>query len=225
MPTNTAKTAAKILLDTKSVLFNAAEPFKYTSGNIGPVYVDCRRPLSFPLERGTLMALAVQTLHDEVGEDNIDLIAGAETAGIPYGAMIADRMEKPLIYVRKKAKGHGRMGQIEGFFEDGSAPNVVLTEDLQNFGHSKQVFIDALRGAGAKVDHFFVLFDYGNRPEVKADNEKMGLTQHSLCNWFDVLAVAREENYFDAATLDSVEHYLNDPQGWADKAAASMAAS
>ena len=209
-----AQTAARALLDTRSVLFNAAEPFRYTSGNIGPVYVDCRRPLSFPLERGTLMSMAVQVLHDEVGDKNIDIIAGAETAGIPYGAMIADRMQKPMIYIRKKAKGHGRMSQIEGHFEDGTSPRVVLTEDLQNFGHSKQVFVDALRTAGATLEHFFVLFDYGIRPEVKADNDKMGLTQHSLCNWYDVLAVARAENYFDTQTLDSVEAYLNDPATW-----------
>lgn len=213
--TEIAKIAAKILLDTKSVMFNARQPFKYTSGNVGPVYVDCRRPLSFPLERGTLMSLAVQALHDEVGENNIDIIAGAETAGIPYGAMIADRMQKPFIYVRKQAKGHGRMGQIEGFFEEGSAPSVVLTEDLQNYGHSKQVFVDALRNAGARVSHFFVLFDYGNRPEVRADNDRMGLTQHYLCNWADVLAVARAEQYFDAETLDSVASYLDDAEGWA----------
>ncbi len=215
MPENSAKIAAKILLETKSILFNTQEPFQYASGNSGPVYVDCRRPLSFPAERSIIMDLAAQLLKSEVGDDNIDIIAGAETAGIPYGALIADRLNKPMIYVRKKAKGHGRMGQIEGHFEEGSTPNIVLTEDLQNFGHSKKIFIDALRNAGATVEHFFVLFDYGIRSEVKADNESMGLTQHYLCNWQDVLAVAREENYFDAETLDSVAAYLDNPEDWA----------
>lgn len=210
-----ARTGAKILLGTRSVLFNAREPFKYTSGNIGPVYVDCRRPLSFPQERGLLMAMAADILRADIGAENIDIIAGAETAGIPYGALIADRLEKPMIYVRKKAKGHGRMGQIEGTFGETSQPRVVLTEDLQNFGHSKKVFIDALRAAGAIVEHFFVLFDYGIRPEVASENEAMGLTQHYLCNWHDVLSVAREENAFDPETLDSVAAYLDDPEGWA----------
>ncbi len=210
-----AKKAARALIETKSVLFNAREPFQYTSGNIGPVYVDCRRPLSFPAERDALMEMAAQTLSQNIGTDKIDIIAGAETAGIPYGALIADRLNKPMVYVRKKAKGHGRMGQIEGHFEEGSNPYIVLTEDLQNFGHSKKVFVDALRSAGATIEHFFVLFDYGIRPEVVTDNNDMGLTQHHLCNWHDVVAVAREENYFDAETLDSVESYLNDPEGWA----------
>ena len=106
------------------------------------------------------------------------------------------------------------MGQIEGHFEEGSHPHVILTEDLQNFGHSKSIFIEALRKAGATISHFFVLFDYGIRPDVAKDNEAMGLTQHSLCNWHDVLTEARQENYFDKATLDSVEAYLNDPEGW-----------
>lgn len=213
MTKDTARTAAKILLETRSVLCNAREPFQYTSGNIGPVYVDCRRPLSFPEGRSTLMALAADLLSKEIGKDKIDIIAGAETAGIPYGALIADRLEKPMVYVRKKPKGHGRMSQIEGHFE--GTPYTVLTEDLQNFGSSKKVFVDALREAGAVIEHFFVLFDYGIRPEVAADNKAMGLTQHHLCNWHDVIAVARDENYFDAETLDSVESYLADSEGWA----------
>lgn len=211
--TDAAK-AASILLDTQSVLFNAREPFRYTSGNTGPVYVDCRRPLSFPKERKTLMDMAAARLEREIGASSIDLIAGAETAGIPYGALIAERLDKPFVYVRKKPKGHGRMSQIEGHLGDKESPSAVLVEDLQNFGSSKQVFIEALRAANVRVAHFFVLFDYGNRPEVAADNARMGLTQHSLCNWGDVLAAARASKSFDAATLDSVAAYLDNPGTW-----------
>lgn len=212
-----AQKAAKILLDTKSVLCNVREPFTYTSGKQGPVYVDCRRPLSFPAERAQLMDMAADLLKSEIGADKIDIIAGAETAGIPYGALIADRLQKPMIYVRKKPKGHGRMSQIEGHFDESTSPHVVLTEDLQNYGSSKKVFIDALREAGANIEHFFVLFDYGVRPEVAADNKEMGLTQHNLCNWWDVIAVAKELNYFDNETLASVEQFLNDPADWQER--------
>ena len=212
-----AKQSAKILLDTKSVLCNVAQPFTYTSGKKGPVYVDCRRPLSFPTERSQLLDMAADMLCRDIGMDKIDIIAGAETAGIPYGALLADRLQKPMIYVRKAAKGHGRMGQIEGHFDDRTRPNVVLTEDLQNFGSSKKVFIDALRKAGAKIEHFFVLFDYGVRPEVAADNKKMGLTQHNLCNWHDIIAVAKELKYFDHDTLSSVEEFLNNPTDWQER--------
>lgn len=215
-----AKQSAKILLDTKSVLCNVKEPFTYTSGNKGPVYVDCRRPLSFPQARTALMDMGAALLKQDVGPEHIDIIAGAETAGIPYGALIADRLEKPMIYVRKKPKGHGRMSQIEGHFDENTQPRVVLTEDLQNYGSSKKVFIDALREAGAQIEHFFVLFDYGVRPKVAADNKDMGLTQHNLCNWWDVINVARELNYFDEETLSSVEAFLNDPADWQEREAA-----
>lgn len=215
-----AKKAAKILLDTKSVLCNVRQPFTYTSGKKGPVYVDCRRPLSFPQARTELMDMAADMLKQDVGLAQIDLVAGAETAGIPYGALIAERLQKPMIYVRKAAKGHGRMSQIEGHFDEGTTPHVVLTEDLQNYGSSKKVFIDALREAGAQIEHFFVLFDYGIRPEVAADNKEMGLTQHHLCNWHDVIAVAKELEYFDTETLASVEAFLNDPADWQERQAA-----
>lgn len=211
-----AHEAAQILLDTKSALFNAAEPFKYTSGNIGPIYMDCRRLISFPKERARMMDMAVARLEQEIGFDNIDILAGGETAGIPYAAFIAERMSKPMVYVRKKPKGFGRMGQIEGHFTEGTKPKTILIEDVQNFGASKKVFVDALRAADAEISHFFVLFNYGTRPEVDAMNAEMGLTGHALCSWHDVLAVARKGGYFDTATLDSVEAYLKDSSGWVE---------
>lgn len=111
------------------------------------------------------------------------------------------------------------MGQIEGHIEEGTNPRVLLVEDLQNFGASKQVFVDALRNAGTTVEDFFVVFDYGIRPEVVEENKKMNLTLHNLANWWDVLDVAKKENYFDTATLESVEFYLNSPEEWAKKRA------
>jgi orotate phosphoribosyltransferase len=213
-----ARQAAGILLQTESVLLNAREPFQYTSGHIGPVYVDCRRPLSFPQERTKLMDLAVQSLKEAETDKPFDLIAGAETAGIPYGALLSERLGKPFIYVRKKPKGHGRMSQIEGTFDQDSAPRTLLVEDLQNYGSSKNIFVKALREAGATLEHFFVLFDYGIREEVKKENAEMGLAQHHLCNWMDIVDVAREQSLFDTMTLDSVEEYLANPEGWEQKA-------
>ena len=204
-----AQKAAKILLDTRSVLFNAKEPFQYTSGNVGPVYVDCRRPISFPEARSALMDMAAQCLNDL----NLDYIAGGETAGIPYAAFIAERLAKPMLYVRKKAKGFGRMAQIEGHIDKDGPQNILLVEDLQNFGHSKKIFIDALREAGTTVEHFFTVFDYG-REETVEINKELGLTAHHLCNWWDVLDVANEDNYLDEKTLASVEAYLKDPESW-----------
>ena len=207
--------AAGILLDTKSVLLNAREPFTYTSGRKGPAYADCRRLISFPKERDTLMGFAADILENEVGTKNIDYIAGGETAGIPYPAFIAQRMQKPMLYIRKKPKGFGRMAQIEGHIE-GDNKKIVLIEDVQNFGVSVKIFIDALRAAGNTVENLLVIFSHGHESS-KRNMEEMGVTLHALCTWRDVLEVARANRNFDEETLSSVELFLNDPEGWEEK--------
>lgn len=205
-----AAASAKILLDTKSVLFNANEPFVFTSGRISPVYTDVRRLISFPKEREILMDFAASMLKDL----GIDYFAGGETAGIPYAAFIAQKLDKPMLYVRKKPKGFGKMAQIEGCMDE-EGKNVALIEDLQTDGGSKKVFVDALRGAGAIVEHAFVVFHYGNFPQSYQNMKDWGLTLHALTTWADVLKVAREQKYFDDATLDSVERFLKEPDEWA----------
>lgn len=216
--THTAQRAARILLDTRSVLFNAREPFTYTSGKRGPVYVDCRRLISFPAERKALMDDAAAMIHETC--DNPDYIAGGETAGIPYAAFIAERLEKAMLYVRKKPKGFGRMAQIEGHITEQAGQKAVLVEDLQTDGGSKKLFIDVLRDAGLRVDHAFVVFHYGIFPASEENMAAMGITLHALATWWDVLAVAKEQNYFDQETLRSVEDFLNAPAAWQEREAA-----
>ncbi len=205
---------AKILIETESVLFNAKEPFTLKSGRQSPVYIDCRRLISFAEERNRLMDYAAQILFDEIGLDKIDSIAGGETAGIPYGAFIAERLNKPMIYVRKEPKGYGRMAQIEGHLPSKGKPDVVLVEDLQTDGGSKKIFIDALRDAGSKVSHTFVVFHYGIFKQSEKNTKQMGVKLHALATWWDVLEAAKAEKYFDEETLDSVESFLNDPENW-----------
>lgn len=206
--------AAKILIETESVLFNAKEPFTLKSGRQSPVYIDCRRLISFADERKRLMDYGAQILSDEIGFENIDLVAGGETAGIPYGAFIAERLEKPMIYVRKEPKGYGRMAQIEGHLPEKGKPQVILVEDLQTDGGSKKIFIDALRDAGAKVLHTFVVFHYGIFKQSEKNMKQMGVQLHAIATWWDVLEAARENNYFDEETLASVESFLKSPESW-----------
>ena len=209
-----ARKAARIFLDTKSVLFNSREPFVFTSGRVSPVYVDTRRLISFPEERTYLMDAAAKLLREKVGDDKLNYLAGGETAGIPFAAFISDRLNKPMLYVRKKPKGFGRMAQIEGnIAQDGGY--AVMIEDLQTDGGSKKVFIDALREAGCKVEHSFVVFHYGILEQSEVNNKAMGVTLHALTNWWAVLDVARSEKYFDEETLNSVEEFLNGPDAWA----------
>ncbi len=207
--------AAQILLDTKSALINAREPFTYTSGKKGPAYMDCRRLISFVKEREQLMDFAAQVLKENVGLNNIDYVAGGETAGIPYAAFIAERLKKPMLYIRKKPKGFGRMAQIEGCMDE-TGKKVVIVEDVQNFGSSIKIFIDALRSAEAVTEHAFVIFQHGHEVTHKAV-EAMCMQMHALCNWWDVLEVAKAKKYFDAETLSSVEAFLHNPEQWSEE--------
>ncbi|NCT40928.1 MAG: orotate phosphoribosyltransferase [Alphaproteobacteria bacterium] len=206
--------AARILIETESVLFNAKNSYTLKSGRQSPVYIDCRRLISFADERKRLMDYGAQILSDEVGFENIDSVAGGETAGIPYGAFIAERLEKPMIYVRKEPKGYGRMAQIEGHLPSKGKPKVILVEDLQTDGGSKKIFIDALRDAGAKVDHTFVVFHYGIFKQSEKNVKQMGVKLHAIATWWDVLEAARAHDYFDDETLASVESFLHDPENW-----------
>ena len=212
VPSETARTTAGLLMDIEAVLFRPDDPFVFTSGRASPVYVDCRKIISFPQVRDTLMDLAVETIRQAAGEAPPDVIAGGETAGIPFAAWIAERMALPMVYVRKKPKGFGRNAQIEGSFAEGS--RVLLVEDLATDGGSKLNFVDALRTAGAEVTHCFVVFHYGIFPQSTADLAERGVALHALATWWDALAVAEERDYMDAGGIATVRAFLEDPEGW-----------
>jgi orotate phosphoribosyltransferase len=210
-PSDYAQRTAKTLLDIKAVLFNADQPFIFTSGWASPVYIDCRKVIAFPKERRLIVEMAKQLILDRAGK-NFDVIAGGETAGIPYAAWLAEAFDLPMIYVRKQAKGFGRMAQIEGDLKEGA--RVLMVEDLATDGKSKVKFVEALRKAGAVVDHAFVVFEYGIFKQIGATMDGIGITLHSLCTWRDMLKAARASGYFEARTLDEVEKFLNGPEEW-----------
>jgi orotate phosphoribosyltransferase len=207
-----AEQSARILLEIEAVLFNSREPFTWTSGRKSPVYVDCRKVISFPRARAALLDFAAATVLREIGYESIDAIAGGETAGIPYAAWLAERLGLPMQYVRKQPKGYGRMAQIEGVLKEGQ--RVLLVEDLATDGGSKLKFVEALRRAGATVTDTFVIFHYGIFPQSIESLREVGVRLHALSTWRDVLNVARADGYFDPETLDQVESFLGDPDGW-----------
>lgn len=207
-----AETVARMLFEVDAVRFMGEKPFIFTSGWASPVYIDCRRLISFPRVRGTLMDLGASLICREAGFERFDAVAGGETAGIPFAAWMADRLQLPMQYVRKKPKGFGRNAQIEGHVAEGQ--RVLLVEDLASDGRSKVVFTDALRTAGCTVDHVFVIFFYSifrDSPRILAE---MGVTMHHLATWWDVLAVAKAGGKFQPSVLSEVESFLNDPAGW-----------
>ena len=207
-----AETTARIYLDTGAVRFMTDKPFIFTSGWASPVYNDSRWLLSFPRERTQLMDFMSATIEREIGRGAIDAVAGGETAGIPFAAMVAERLDLPMQYVRKKPKGFGRNAQIEGKLDAGQ--RVLLVEDLATDGKSKVNFVKAIRDAGGKCDHCIVVFFYDIYPQGKKILGDLGVTLHQLTTWWDVLAVAKASGKFDPATLIEVEKFMRDPAGW-----------
>lgn len=214
-PAVMAELLAKMLWEIKAVHFNAAEPYKLASGMRSPVYIDCRKLLSYPRVRSAVMDFAVATLLRNAGFEQFDCIAYGETAGIPFAALLADRLALPMIYVRKQPKGHGRNAQIEGHMPDGA--RVLVIEDLTTAGGSMFTFIDAVRAAGGVVDHGIALFFYGIFPEAHQRFENGNVKLHYIATWRNVLAVARDQKLFDDKTLSEVESFLDAPLQWSGR--------
>lgn len=207
-----ARLTAKMLLEVEAIRFNVDQPFKFTSGWASPVYTDCRKLISYPRIRQTLMDFATSIVLEDIGFEALDTVAGGETAGIPFAAWIADRLMLPMQYVRKKPKGFGRMAQIEGDFKEGD--RILLVEDLTTDGKSKVTFCNALREAGAQVDHTIVIFYYDIFPGSRELFNDINVQLHYLATWWDVLEVIKADDNFDNKTVGEIEKFLNDPISW-----------
>ena len=204
---------AKILIDIKSVNFSFKNYFTLTSGFKSPVYVDCRKIISFPKERDFIIDKSIQYLNDNKIDN--ELIAGGETAGIPYAAFISQKLKKPMIYIRKKPKGFGINKQIEGQYKENQ--NTLLVEDLATDGGSKITFINAIREGGLIVKDIFVIFYYDIFEFKETDLSKLDVKIHSLCTWKDIVSYLEKNNIYKESEIYSLNEFLNDPKSWRKK--------
>jgi orotate phosphoribosyltransferase len=207
-----AEMVAKMLWEIKAVHFSADKPYTFASGMASPVYIDMRKLISYPRIRSAVMDFAAASVMRDAGFEKFDCVAGGETAGIPFAAFLAERLGLPMIYCRKKPKGHGRNAQIEGYMPEGA--RVLVIEDLTTAGGSMFTFIDAIRNAGGIVDHGIALFYYGIFQEAEARFANGNVQLHYLSTWRDVLAVAKAQKLFDDKTLSEVEAFLDAPLAW-----------
>ncbi len=205
-------TVAKMLLEINAVHFRADQPFTFTSGLASPVYIDCRKLISYPRIRSAVMDFAASVIFRNVGFEQFDAIAGGETAGIPFAAWLADRMGLPMQYVRKKPKGFGRDAQIEGALEENA--RVLLVEDLTTDGGSKLKFAQAISRTGAQVTDTFAVFYYDIFPGTPQKLEAAGMRLHYLATWWDILKACKQDPRFSAEVIDEVESFLNAPLDW-----------
>jgi orotate phosphoribosyltransferase len=213
-PELVAELTARMLFEIEAVHFMTQKPFIFTSGKASPVYIDCRKIISFPRVRSTLMDFGAAKLAQDIGFEQFDAVAGGETAGIPFAAFIAERLNLPMQYVRKKSKGFGRDARIEGDIKKGQ--RILLVEDLTTDGGSKLSFAEAIRDAGAEVKHTFVVFYYDIFKDSMKKLNDNDLSLHYLATWWDVLNYAKKTDKFDKKTLFSVEDYLNNPIDWSN---------
>ncbi len=201
---------AEKLINIGSVQFSFDNHFTLTSGLKSPVYVDCRRIISFVEERNFIMN---ETINYFIKNNlKYDLIAGGETAGIPYAAIISERTKKPMLYIRKKPKGFGKNQQIEGKFRE--KENVILIEDLATDGGSKVIFVEAIRKAGLIVNDIFVIFYYDIFNFEKSDLSKLDVKIHSLCTWKDIISVIEKKNLYNKHDINNLKKFLSNPDDW-----------
>jgi orotate phosphoribosyltransferase len=214
-----SRKVAEMLLSTESIAVYKDKPFVFVSGRISPVYIDCRKLLSYATEREFIVAALARKAETDIGLDNIDVVAGGETAGIPYASFVSHLIKKPMIYIRKQPKGYGGTKQIEGILEAGK--RVVLVEDLITDGLSKLRFNIGIRGAGAKMTHCLCIFDYASerlhQHEGRDNLARNGIELHVLADWDDVLDTGRSKKYFTEEQESQIVEFLKDPENWGRK--------
>jgi orotate phosphoribosyltransferase len=200
---------AEILLKIKAVTLSPNKPYKFTSGIISPIYCDNRLLMSYPEERLKIRDFFIETIKDN--NINFDIIAGTATSGIPHAAWLADKLEKPMIYVRAKAKEHGKENLIEGKLEKGQ--KVLVIEDLFSTGGSSAFVVKALQDAGCLVEFCLAIFSY----ELKQINEnftRLNCTPIALSNFSTLIDIAVKNNYIKEKDKKKVLEWSKDPWKW-----------
>ena len=201
---------AKILIEIESIKFSFEYPFTLTSGHKSPVYVDCRKIISYTKERNKILDYAEQYIINN--KLSFELLAGGETAGIPYASFLAERLQKPMIYIRKKPKGFGSNQQIEGNFTDNQ--KAILIEDLATDGKSKVIFIEALRKFNINVSDILVIFYYDIFDISKTPLAALDVKMHYLCTWKNIINMLQKNRILSNNEIENLKFFLSKPEKW-----------
>ena len=213
MNSNYQLDVAEILIKIGSVKFSFDNPFTLTSGLKSPVYVDCRKIISYVEERSVILNYAVKYFEEE--KIKFDILAGGETAGIPYAAFLSQLLKKPMIYVRKKPKSFGKNQQIEGDYK--SNQKIILIEDLATDGGSKVIFLEALKKENLIVSDIFVIFYYDIFDIKNTPLSSFNINIHSLCTWKNIIEVLRVKKLYTIEQIKNLENFLYNPDEWRSK--------
>ena len=203
------KATAEKLLQINAIKLSPQQPFTWASGWKSPIYCDNRKVLSFPFSRDFIKSEMCNVVFEKFPE--ADLLAGVGTAGIPWGAMVADQLKLPYIYVRPKPKEHGMGNQIEGVYEKGA--KVVVIEDLISTGKSSLEVVDVLRKAGVEVIGMVAIFTYGFDIADKAFSVA-GVPFITLTNYNTLIELAVEKGIVSAEQEKTLLNWRQDPANW-----------
>jgi orotate phosphoribosyltransferase len=203
------KAVAEKLLQVAAVKLSPENPFTWASGWKSPIYCDNRKILSFPYTRDFIKSEMCNVIFESF--PNVDMLAGVATAGIPWGAMAADQLKLPYIYVRPKPKEHGLGNQIEGSFETGKS--VLVIEDLISTGKSSLEVVTVLKNAGLNVVGMVSIFTYGFPVAAKAF-EEAGVPYQSLTNYSSLIDLAVEKGQITPQTQELLLQWREDPANW-----------
>ena len=203
------KQIAEALLRIKAVTLSPTVPYTWSSGLRSPIYCDNRLTLSYPDIRNMI----IDGLVDAVGSTEVDVIAGTATAGIPHGALLADRLGLPFIYVRSSAKGHGKGNQIEGKLDNGA--RVLVIEDLLSTGMSSIDAAHAIREAGGEVIGIQAIFSYG-LPILEKNLADANISATSLTTFPELVEVAESTGNLTKSEIHSLREWQQDPRAWSE---------
>ncbi|EAD5896514.1 orotate phosphoribosyltransferase [Listeria monocytogenes] len=203
------KQVAEQLLEIKAVFLKPNEPFTWASGIKSPIYCDNRLTLGFPKVRQFIAKSLAEKIKQTFGE--VDVVAGTATAGIPHAAWVSDLLDLPMVYVRSKAKEHGKGNQIEGPISKGQ--KVVVIEDLISTGGSSLKAVEALEEAGAEVVGSAAIFTYG-LAKGKQLLEESGTKLVTLTNYDELIEVALNENYVTGEDMETLKEWKKNPENW-----------
>ena len=210
MKKNFQDEVAEILIDIESIKFSFDNPFTLTSGLKSPVYVDCRKIISFVNERTKILNYGIEYFKEK--KLQFDILAGGETAGIPYSAFFSELLKKPMIYVRKKPKNFGKNQQIEGHYL--AKQKAILIEDLATDGGSKVIFVQALRDANIYVSDIFVIFYYDIFDINNSPLSSLNVKIHSLCTWKNIINIIKKKKLYSNNEIESLDSFLKNPENW-----------
>jgi orotate phosphoribosyltransferase len=209
--TNDLQVAEK-LLQINAIQLNLENPYTWASGWKSPIYCDNRKSLSYPLVRELIKSELSNIVFSQF--EAAEVIAGVATAGIPHGALIADQIKLPFIYVRSAPKAHGLGNQIEGVLQPGQ--KVVVVEDLISTGKSSIQTVDVLREQGADVIGMVAIFSYGF-PEAAALFAEKNVPLVTLSNYEALLQLAGQKNMFTAEQIETLAAWRSNPAAWNGK--------